>query len=94
MTTNRTSNAAGLAEAPDDGTIEVAGHRYSTQTGLARQLGVSLRTLARWDDRHLGPPKIKVGKMVLYDLAKLHAWLESHERAPAAARGSARRADA
>jgi phage terminase Nu1 subunit (DNA packaging protein) len=94
MTTNRTSDAAGLAEAPDDGTIEVAGQRYSTPAGLARLLGVSLRTLARWDERRQGPPKIKVGKLVLYDLGKLHAWLESHERAPAAARGSNRRADA
>jgi hypothetical protein len=93
MTSIRIPDASG-ADASGGDTIDLAGYRYSTQAGLARQLGVSLRTLARWDERRQGPPKIKVGKLVLYDLGKLHAWLESHERAPAAARGSNRRADA
>ena len=61
--------------------IEIDGRRYATQAGLARRLGVTCRTLARWHERRIGPPKIKVGKLVLYDLAKLHTWLEGHERA-------------
>jgi phage terminase Nu1 subunit (DNA packaging protein) len=60
--------------------VEIEGRRYATQVGLASLLGVAPRTLARWDERRMGPPKIKIGNLVLYDLAKLHAWLESHER--------------
>ena len=41
--------------------------------------GVTARTLARWDDQRIGPPKSKVGKLILYDFEKLPAWLESHE---------------
>jgi hypothetical protein len=62
--------------------VELNGHRYVRQNGLARMLGVTVRTLFRWDERRIGPPKIKVGKLVLYDLAKLHGWLEGHESAP------------
>ena len=39
----------------------------------------SVRTLNRWDQRRVGPPKIRIGKLVLYDLAKLPEWLASHE---------------
>jgi hypothetical protein len=62
--------------------VELNGHRYVRQNGLARMLGVTVRTLFRWDERRIGPPKIKVGKLVLYDLAKLHGWLEGHEGQP------------
>jgi phage terminase Nu1 subunit (DNA packaging protein) len=66
--------------------IELEGRRYATQPGLARLLGVTTRTLSRWDERRMGPPKIKIGRRVLYDLAKLHDWLGSHEREPVAPR--------
>lgn len=66
-TANATSSAS---------TVVLGGRSYSTQSGLARLLGVTPRTLARWDERRIGPPKIKIGKLVLHD------WLESHERAP------------
>jgi hypothetical protein len=52
---------------------------------------VTTRTLARWDDRRFGPPKIKVGKLILYDLAKLPGWLESHESTPVAQKTAAPR---
>jgi hypothetical protein len=84
---------------PDLGTAETGGsapdiiklenRRYATPAGLARMLHVTPRTLVRWDERRIGPPKIKVGKRVLYDLAKIPGWLEEHERAalPIARRG-------
>lgn len=79
------AEAGDLGAGVDDiETIDLAGRNYATQSGLARLLGVTTRTLARWDDRRIGPPKIKVGKLVLYDLAKLPTWLESHETAPVA----------
>jgi hypothetical protein len=42
-------------------------------------LGVSLRTLSRWNAAGASPTKIKVGKKVFYDLGKLPEWLASRE---------------
>src|SRR4051812_20357918 len=62
--------------------IEIAGRRYVRQQRLATILGVTARTLARWNARGIGPPKITVGKTVLFDLAKLPEWLAARETAP------------
>jgi hypothetical protein len=79
------ADASHIGDVPEDvDTIDLGGRNYATQAGLARLLGVTTRTLARWDERRIGPPKIKVGKLVLYDLAKLPCWLEGHENAPVA----------
>ncbi len=67
------------------GEIEIAGKRYVTPERLAQLLGCSPRTVGRWDAERIGPPRIKVGKTVLYDLEKLPAWLAGKE-----ARGGSR----
>ena len=72
------------------GEIEVAGRRYITADRLAAMLGVTVRTLGRWDAARIGPPKIKVGKLVLFDLAKLPAWLAARETEPVRAAGRRR----
>jgi hypothetical protein len=61
------------------GIIEVAGHRYAAAERVAEMFGVTLRTLARWDNARIGPAKIKVGKLVLYDLSKVPEWLATRE---------------
>ena len=65
-----------------DGEVEFAGRRYITPERLADKLDVTQRTLSRWDAMRIGPPKIKVGKLVLFDLEKLPDWLASREAAP------------
>lgn len=70
--------------------LQVFGKTYLTPKGLARRLGVTPRTLARWDDARTGPPRIKHGNMVLYDEAKLPIWLESMERQPLTSRKTQR----
>ena len=72
----------GAAADPYRGDIILADRRYATRSGLAKLLGVTPRTLARWDETRIGPPRIKVGKLVLYDLDKLPGWLERHESQP------------
>ena len=67
----------------DQQLITIQSKTYLNADQLARLLGVTPRTLARWDEARIGPPRIKVGKMVLFDCDKLPAWLESHERAGA-----------
>ena len=64
------------------GELEIAGRRYVTAAQLATTLGVTVRTLSRWDAARIGPPKIKIGKLVLFDLAKLPEWLASRQSKP------------
>lgn len=66
----------------DDGVVVIAGRRYLTTAGLMRVLGVCHRTLLRWHDARVGPPRIKIGKLALYDEAKLTDWLATHETGP------------
>ena len=37
---------------------------------------------SRWDTTGIGPPKIKVAKLILFDLGKLTDWLPSRNRYP------------
>jgi hypothetical protein len=66
----------------ETGEVEIAGHRYVTAERLASMLGVTVRTLARWNASRIGPPKITIGKTVLFDLAKLPDWLATRETPP------------
>ncbi len=68
--------------ADDSYWIEIAGKRYLTQRGLARELKKSQRTVARWDALRIGPPKIKVARLTLYDPEKIPDWLAQHEQEP------------
>jgi phage terminase Nu1 subunit (DNA packaging protein) len=60
--------------------IQISGRRYVNAWRLASILKVSVRTLSRWDTAGTGPPKIKVGRKVLFDLAKVSEWLASREK--------------
>lgn len=60
-----------------DGEIEIGGRRYVSACRVASILGISVRTLSRWDAAGTGPPKIKVGRKALFDLFKLSDWLTS-----------------
>jgi hypothetical protein len=78
--------AVGAAEpqnipAHDPDTIEIAGKRYLTNHGLAKELKKSERTIARWDALRIGPPKIKIGRLVLYDPDQIPEWLAQHVEA-------------
>jgi hypothetical protein len=66
----------------ETGEVEIAGRRYVTAHRLAALLDVTTRTLARWNAARIGPPKISVGKTVLYDVGKLPDWLATRESAP------------
>ena len=61
------------------GQIEIAGRHYVIAARLAEMLGVTVRTLSRWSAAGIGPPKIKIGKLVLFDVAKIPEWLSTHE---------------
>ena len=67
--------------------IKIGTRRYVSARRVASMLGVSIRTLSRWNAAGTGPPKIKVGKLILFDLGKLPEWLASRETRPAPAAG-------
>lgn len=91
-TNGLSSRPAPPAQLPDDDAcVKIAGRTYATMNGLAQMLGVTPRTLSRWDERRIGPPKIKIGKMVLFEIEKIPAWLETHEREAVAVRSTSHR---
>jgi predicted DNA-binding transcriptional regulator AlpA len=44
---------------------------------LAQQLNVSPRTLARWHSHRHGPPRLRVGRAIFYDVSAVREWLRS-----------------
>jgi len=54
---------------------------YLTPDELARGLGVSVRTLGRWNALRQGPPRISIGRQVLYSRVSVDNWLASRETA-------------
>jgi predicted DNA-binding transcriptional regulator AlpA len=67
------SDAAQAMSAP------LIGTEYLTLQQLARELGLSPRTLARWHVQRVGPPRTCIGKLVLFRRASVLAWLQGHE---------------
>ncbi len=53
-----------------------------TEIEVARQIGVSVRTLRRWHSYRIGPARIKAGRKVLYREGSVSRWLEHHEQGP------------
>lgn len=55
---------------------------YLTPDELAASLQISRRTLARTHARREGPPRCKVGKLILYRLEAVRDWLAGLETEP------------
>jgi predicted DNA-binding transcriptional regulator AlpA len=47
---------------------------------LAQQFGLSPRTIDRWEALRIGPPRISVGRTILYSIQSVQEWLISNER--------------
>lgn len=46
---------------------------------LARELGISVDTLGRWEARRVGPPCVRAGRKVLYRRSAVQDWLQAQE---------------
>jgi hypothetical protein len=53
---------------------------YVTPEQLAKQLGVTLRTLRRWEVKRIAPPRTVIERQIFYKIASVKAWLESREQ--------------
>jgi hypothetical protein len=53
---------------------------FITREQLAAELGKSPRTIDRWEVRRIGPPRVIVGRTILYRVESVRLWLQSCER--------------
>jgi hypothetical protein len=52
---------------------------YIKPIELARELGVSLRSLARWHSLRVGPPRVVIGRVILFRREAVAEWLRARE---------------
>jgi hypothetical protein len=64
---------------------------YIALEQLARELGVSERTLARWHAMRLGPPRVTIGRRPYYRLISVAEWIALQEEKPPERRGKRER---
>ncbi|MFN3349092.1 helix-turn-helix domain-containing protein [Pseudorhodoplanes sp.] len=55
---------------------------WLTDDRVAAEIGVSRYTLRRWERRRVGPPRVRIGRKVLYRAEAFREWLVSRERHP------------
>ena len=53
---------------------------YVNREQLAKELGKTLRTIDRWERRRIGPPRVVIGRMILYRKEAVREWLLSQEQ--------------
>ena len=52
---------------------------WISREDLAHQLSVTTDTLARWATQGSGPPRIRIGRSVLYRRSSVEKWLSEME---------------
>jgi hypothetical protein len=65
--------------AASPGELIINGTRYGNTKRVAEIFDKSDRTIARWVALRIGPPRIKIGKLILFNLDRLPDWLAEHE---------------
>ena len=56
---------------------------YMTPAEVAAQLGITPRTLERWHNQRVGPPRVRLGRKVLYRHQAVVEWITKNETVPA-----------
>ncbi len=52
---------------------------YLTAAELSHMLGRSPRTLYRWHSHRQGPPRTKIGTLIVYRRSAVESWLRAEE---------------
>jgi predicted DNA-binding transcriptional regulator AlpA len=52
---------------------------YIEPNPLAVQIGITRRTLDRWYALRIGPPRVQIGRKILYRVEAVQQWLLSRE---------------
>lgn len=67
---------------------------YLRRAELAQQLRVSPRTIDRWQTSRCGPPRVAIGRTILYNLESVRQWLRSNEESATSGTSRKRRRSA
>lgn len=67
-----------MSDLREDNVIRL-GVEIVTEKKLAEMLDVSETTLTYWRSRQEGPPFIKMGKFIRYDMQDVRAWLREQK---------------
>jgi hypothetical protein len=60
----------------------IVGEDFFSEEQLGLELNVTLRTLRRWQQLRIGPPRTRVGRRVLYRKTAVIQWLVNREQQP------------
>lgn len=55
---------------------------YISAESLAEQIGVTPRTLFRWQQKRVGPPVTQIGRKNFYKISSVEDWLKQNEGLP------------
>jgi hypothetical protein len=55
---------------------------YFQEKEFADFMRKNIRTVRLWEQLRIGPPRVKIGKTVLYRKSAVEAWLRSRESRP------------
>jgi DNA-binding transcriptional MerR regulator len=53
---------------------------YLKPEALAAEIGIHVRTLRKWDELGIGPPKTQIGRLTLYRVDSVREWLSTREK--------------
>lgn len=53
---------------------------YIRPEELTGELGITKRTLSRWEQLRCGPPRIQIGRTILYKLTDVQEWLNQNAK--------------
>lgn len=61
--------------------MDFTSEEYVDRETLASALNIHVRTLDRWHLERRGPPRITVGRRILYRADAVREWLKANEQA-------------
>lgn len=67
------------AQGGSEASVQLVLDGFLRRKDLAKQLGVSPRTIDRWEALRQGPPRVRVGRTILYSIQSARYWLLSIE---------------
>jgi predicted DNA-binding transcriptional regulator AlpA len=69
-----------LSDSQDKPVTRLVLEGYLRREELAEQFGLSPRTIDRWEALRKGPPRVCVGRTILYNIESVREWLLSREQ--------------
>ncbi len=80
LLTDSTHEVPSSADTQEASTSKLVLKEFLRRDELAQQLGISPRTILRWQALRKGPPRVCVGRTILYSIQSVCDWLHSREQ--------------